>query len=60
MEEFRETHLEILKRFYLMFESVYRYATDLVSYCQQVQDGIYVSHTIEVCLYLLHLVFLNF
>ena len=52
MEEFRITHIDILKRFYLMFESVYRYATDLVSFTQQVKEGIYVSHTVEVCRHL--------
>lgn len=54
MEEFRETHIDILKRFYLMFESVFRYATDLVSFCEQVKDGIYVSHTIEVYFYFIY------
>lgn len=50
MEEFRETHIEILRRFYMMFESVYRYAHDLVQFCEQVRDGIYVSHTLETIL----------
>ena len=28
-EEFRENHLEILTRFYLVFESIFKYVTDL-------------------------------
>ena len=28
-EEFRENHLEILTRFYLAFESIFKYVTDL-------------------------------
>jgi WASH complex subunit strumpellin len=48
MEEFRETHLEILKRFYKMFEGIYRYSRDVVTFCDQIKEGIYVSHTLEV------------
>ena len=28
-EEFRENHLDIITRFYLAFESIYKYVTDL-------------------------------
>ena len=32
-EEFKENNLEILTRFYLAFESVHKYVTDLNRYC---------------------------
>jgi hypothetical protein len=49
IEEFRETHMEILRGFYIMFESIYRYGKDLVEFCNQAMTGIYVSHSVEVC-----------
>jgi WASH complex subunit strumpellin len=48
MEEFRDSHLEILRRFYKMFESIYRYCRDICTFCDQIREGIYVSHTVEV------------
>jgi WASH complex subunit strumpellin len=58
MEEFRESHLEILRRFYKMFESIYQYCRDLCSFCDQIKEGIYVSHTVEVYIILFLFYFL--
>jgi len=49
-EEFRENYIEILERFYLLFYSIYQYITDLETYVEQVNDGIYVQHTLETIL----------
>ena len=49
-EEFRENYLEILERFYLLFYSIYQYITDLETYVEQVNDGIFVQHTLETIL----------
>jgi len=49
-EEFRENYLEILERFYLLFYSIYQYICDLESYVEQVNDGIFVQHTLETIL----------
>lgn len=49
-EEFRENYIEILERFYLLFYSIYQYICDLESYVEQVNDGIFVQHTLETIL----------
>jgi WASH complex subunit strumpellin len=49
-EEFRENYIEILERFYLLFYSIYQFITDLETYVEQVNDGIYVQHTLETIL----------
>lgn len=48
-EEFRETHLAILERFYQCFDSIYKYVKDLLLYFQEMNEGVFVQHTIEVC-----------
>eukprot|EP01064_Diplonema_japonicum_P020497 TRINITY_DN2999_c3_g1_i1.p1 TRINITY_DN2999_c3_g1~~TRINITY_DN2999_c3_g1_i1.p1 ORF type:complete len:1160 (+),score=247.44 TRINITY_DN2999_c3_g1_i1:53-3532(+) len=46
-EEFRETHMDILQRFYLLFESIWKYITDLQSYWEDVREGFYIQQTFE-------------
>ncbi|XP_057313652.1 WASH complex subunit 5-like [Hydractinia symbiolongicarpus] len=46
-EEFRENHLEILTRFYLAFESIYKYVTDLNRYLEDLDEGIFIQQTLE-------------
>lgn len=47
--EFRENHLEILKRFYLLFESLYKYIKDFRHYLSDLEAGVYIQLTLEVC-----------
>lgn len=47
-EEFRETHLALLKRFYKMFESIYRYVADFATYLDELQEGVFLQHSVEV------------
>ncbi|OTF76996.1 WASH complex subunit strumpellin-like protein [Euroglyphus maynei] len=49
-EEFRETYIELLSKFYLLFESIHRYAIDLERYLTELDDGIYIQQTIETVL----------
>jgi WASH complex subunit strumpellin len=37
--EVKETYLELLKRFYLLFESIYKYITDFLRYIEEVESG---------------------
>ena len=46
-EELRTTYSEILSRFYLGFESVHKYITDLNSYVDELEDGTYIQQSIE-------------
>eukprot|EP00111_Clytia_hemisphaerica_P004568 TCONS_00013126-protein len=46
-EEFRESHLEILKRFYFAFESIFKYVTDLNRYLEDLDEGIFIQQTLE-------------
>ncbi|EFA77216.1 hypothetical protein PPL_12425 [Heterostelium album PN500] len=48
--EFRENHLEILVRFYHLFESIYKYIKDLEHYLIDVEKGFYIHLTIEAIL----------
>lgn len=46
-EEFKENFIEILSRFYVAFESIYRYVTDLNRYLEELEEGIYIQQTLE-------------
>lgn len=48
-EDFKENYLDILKRFYVLFESIYKYIVDLGRYVDEVEQGVnYIQATIEV------------
>ena len=46
--EFRENHLEILKRFYLLFESIFKYIKDFRHYLSDLDAGVFIQLTLEV------------
>ncbi|KAJ9467483.1 WASH complex subunit strumpellin-like protein [Diplonema papillatum] len=46
-EEFRETHMDILQRFYQLFESIWKYITDLLRFWEDVREGLYIQQTFE-------------
>lgn len=46
-EEFKEVHLGILERFYLLFESIYKYIKDFERFLQDLEDGVFIQHTFE-------------
>lgn len=46
-EEFRENHYEILKRFYNLFESIYKYIKDFLQYLDDLEAGVFIQHTLE-------------
>ena len=46
-DEFRESHREILKRFYLLFESIYKYANDFVTYFDELEQGYFIQINLE-------------
>jgi WASH complex subunit strumpellin len=46
-EEFRENHFELLGRFYSLFESIFRYVSDIQTYVEELDQGNIVSYDIE-------------
>ena len=44
-------YLEILERFYRLFDSIYRYVQDLLSFLEDLQEGIYIQHNVESMLF---------
>ena len=39
--------IEILTRFYLVFESVYKYVIDLQRFLEELEEGVFVQQTLE-------------
>ncbi|CAF0738574.1 unnamed protein product [Brachionus calyciflorus] len=50
-DEFKFNHLEILTRFYLAFESIHKYITDLTRFIEDLEEGIYIQQNIDSVLF---------
>ncbi|CAB4023119.1 WASH complex subunit strumpellin, partial [Paramuricea clavata] len=48
--EFRDNHIDILTRFFLAFESVYKYITDLNRFLEELDEGVFIQQTLETLL----------
>ncbi|CAG9860794.1 unnamed protein product [Phyllotreta striolata] len=46
-EEFRDNYIEIIKRFYLVFEGIHTYVIDLNHFIEEIEEGIYIHQTLE-------------
>jgi WASH complex subunit strumpellin len=46
-EEFRESNLVLVERFYNMFESVVKYIRDVARYLEDLDEGVYIQHRVE-------------
>jgi len=46
-EELRNNFSDILTRFYLAFESIHKYVTDLNFYIDELGDGIYIHQSVD-------------
>ncbi|KAB7495837.1 WASH complex subunit strumpellin [Armadillidium nasatum] len=46
-EEIRESHGTILGRIYTAFESIYRYIIDLLTFLQDLSEGVYIQKSLE-------------
>lgn len=49
-EEFRENNYDLLGRFYSLFESIFRYISDLQQYVEELQENAIVHYTLETVL----------
>lgn len=50
-DEFKFNHLEILTRFYLAFESIHKYVSDLARFLEDLEEGIYIQQNIDTVLF---------
>ncbi|XP_020897630.1 WASH complex subunit 5 [Exaiptasia diaphana] len=46
-EELRENNIEILTRFYMAFESVHKYVSDLNRFLEDLDEGVFIQQTLE-------------
>ena len=46
-EELKESHGDLLARFYKLFESAHRYVVDLLRYLKDLDDGQYIQTSLE-------------
>ena len=46
-DEFRENHIEILQRFYELFESIIRYHSDFLTFIRNIKDGMFLQYSFE-------------
>lgn len=42
-----KNYLSILTRFYLAFESIHKYVTDLNTFISELEEGIYIQQSLE-------------
>ncbi|KAJ8919831.1 hypothetical protein NQ315_006360 [Exocentrus adspersus] len=46
-QEFKDNHIDIIQRFYLVFESIHTYVMDLNHFLEELNEGIYIHQTLE-------------
>ncbi|CAH2091085.1 unnamed protein product [Euphydryas editha] len=46
-DDLKEKYLELITRFYLLFENIYQYIVDLNAFVEQLHDGAFIQQTIE-------------
>ena len=47
-DAFQESHINIVTRFYLLFESIFKYVKDLVRYLTDLDEGTFIQQSLEV------------
>ncbi|XP_039755803.1 WASH complex subunit 5 [Pararge aegeria] len=46
-DDLKEKYLELITRFYLLFENIYQYIVDLNAFVEQLHEGAFIQQTIE-------------
>lgn len=49
-DDLKEKYLELINRFYLLFENIYQYIVDLNLFVEQLNDGGFIQQNIETVL----------
>jgi WASH complex subunit strumpellin len=48
-ESFKESHLVILERFYLVFDNIYKYIQDFIKFINELESGVvFIQQTFQV------------
>ncbi|OXA51094.1 WASH complex subunit strumpellin [Folsomia candida] len=50
-QELRENYIELLSSFYFLFESIFKYVTELNRFIEDVHEGYYIQMSLETILY---------
>ena len=45
--DFQENHIDILQRYYTLFESIYVYQADLLKFVSDLQEGYYIQYSLD-------------
>ena len=48
-EQLKESHGEVVDRFYKLFESIYKYVKDLTRFLDDVEEGVYMQLRLVNC-----------
>lgn len=46
-DEFRENNLPLIERFFTLFDRIVRWYNDFIRYLDDVEDGVYIQHTLD-------------
>jgi WASH complex subunit strumpellin len=47
-ESFKETHIQILERFFILFDNIYQYGVDYVKFIQDLESGlVFIQQTLQ-------------
>jgi len=46
-QNFQQNYMEVIERFYQMFESIYNYWKDLSSFLEEINDGKHIDYSME-------------
>jgi WASH complex subunit strumpellin len=49
-ENFRESYMEIIERFFQLFDSIYNYYRDFQSFIQNLHEGYFIDYNLETAL----------
>ncbi|CAG4950074.1 unnamed protein product [Colias eurytheme] len=49
-DDLKEKYLELITRFYLLFENIYQFIVDLNSFVEQLHDGAFIQQTMDTVL----------
>lgn len=49
-DELKEKYLELITRFYLLFENIYQYIVDLNLFLEQLNDNAFIQQSMETAL----------
>ena len=46
-QNFQQNYMEVIERFYVMFESIYNYWKELTDFLEEINDGKHIDYSME-------------